>query len=228
MRLSRSLCSTVKAIILGPPGSGKGTISNRLKKDFPLTWLSSGDLLRTHVADNTTIGLTASSYMNKGLFVPDEVVTKMMLTECEKYRDSHLLLDGFPRTVAQAKALDNELVIACVLNLDVPFDEIINRIKCRWVHLPSGRIYNTEFNPPKKPGIDDITGEALIQRKDDQPDAVRTRLETYQRSMQALFDYYKSKNLLHNFRGRYSNELWPQVHKAFSEYLKPLQYTEYK
>ncbi|GAA48274.1 adenylate kinase [Clonorchis sinensis] len=166
--------------------------------------------------------------MSKGQLVPDDLVTKMMLQECARYRDSNLLLDGFPRTVEQAKALDKETTINCVINLDVPYDEIINRVKCRWVHLPSGRIYNTEFNPPKVPGLDDITGEPLVQREDDQPETVRARLETYGRVMKPLFDYYKSRNLLHNFRGRYSNELWPLVHKAFSQYLKPLQYTEYK
>ncbi|CAH8433375.1 unnamed protein product [Dicrocoelium dendriticum] len=228
MRCSASLLSSVKAIILGPPGSGKGTISNRIKKDFPLNYLSSGDILRSHVANKTKIGIAASEYMSKGLLVPDEIVTKMMLGECSNFSGSSLLLDGFPRTIEQAKSLDKEVNITCVLNLDVPFDEIINRVKCRWIHQPSGRIYNTEFNPPKVPGIDDVTGEPLIQRDDDKPEAVRTRLEAYGRAMQPLFDYYRSRNLLHNFRGRYSNELWPLVHKAFSQYLKPLQYTEYK
>ncbi|VDP95172.1 unnamed protein product, partial [Echinostoma caproni] len=137
-------------IILGPPGSGKGTISNRIKKDFPIEHLSSGDILRAHVSGKTSIGVKASEYMTKGQLVPDSVVTSMMLAECAKFKSSNLLLDGFPRTLEQAKSLDKELSVTCVLNLDVPFDEIINRIKCRWVHLPSGRIYNDEFNPPKK------------------------------------------------------------------------------
>ncbi|THD25549.1 GTP:AMP phosphotransferase mitochondrial [Fasciola hepatica] len=172
--------------------------------------------------------MKAAEFMNKGQLVPDSVVTSMMLGECEKLTKSNLLLDGFPRTLEQAKSLDKTLSVTCVLNLDVPFDEIINRIKCRWVHLPSGRIYNDEFNPPKKKGFDDVTGEPLTQRDDDKPEAVRTRLEAYQRMMQPLIDHYTNQNLLHSFRGRYSNELWPHVHKALSQYLKPLQYTEYK
>lgn len=227
MRLNGSLRAAINAIIMGPPGSGKGTIANRIKKDFPLTWLSSGDILRSHVASNSPIGIAASAYMTRGQLVPDETVTRMMLEECKKYDGSNLLLDGFPRTVSQAQALEKVLQVDCVINLDVPFDEIINRVKCRWIHQPSGRIYNTEFNPPKVPGIDDITGEALIQRDDDKPQAVRTRLESYERDMKPLFDYYRQRKLLHTFRGRYSNELWPPVHKALSEYLKPLQFTTY-
>ncbi|CAL8085329.1 unnamed protein product [Calicophoron daubneyi] len=228
MRVSRVLLSAVKAIILGPPGSGKGTISNRIVKDFPILCLSSGDILRKHVSDKTEIGTVASQYMNQGKLCPDELVSQMMLSECMNHSSDNLLLDGFPRTVGQSEFLEGELKIACVLNLDVPFDEIINRIKCRWIHLPSGRIYNLEFKPPKRPGLDDVTGEPLIQRDDDKPEAVRTRLEAYSRAMQPLLDFYRSRNLLHNFKGRYSNELWPHVHKAFSQFLKPLQYTEYK
>ncbi|KAK3606155.1 hypothetical protein CHS0354_010788 [Potamilus streckersoni] len=178
----------LRAIIMGPPGSGKGTISTRIIKDFPMKHLSSGDVLRSQMLNRTR----------------------------------------FPRTLSQSEALYKLEPVDLVVNLNVPFEVIIDRIKGRWTHTPSGRIYHTEFNPPKVPGKDDVTGEPLIQRDDDKEETVCKRLETYQKLTQPVLNFYREHHLLEEFTGKYSNEIWPKVHQFLSTKIKPLQYTEYR
>ncbi|CAH8870509.1 unnamed protein product [Trichobilharzia szidati] len=228
MRISQVLANHVRAIIIGPPGSGKATISARLQKDFPLEYISCGDVLRNHVSSKTDIGIQASEFIRVGQLVPDNLVVKMIVSMCQEYTNRNLLIDGFPRTVEQAKSIQKQLPIDCVLCLDVPFEEIINRISGRYIHLPSGRTYNDSFNPPKRKGFDDVTGEPLVRREDDDPVAVRKRLDVYQLSTLPLLDFYREQNILHVFHGRRTNELWPQIYKVFCQFVKPLQYTEYK
>ncbi|KAK4475527.1 hypothetical protein MN116_000809 [Schistosoma mekongi] len=228
MRFSQAFASSVRAVIVGPPGSGKATISSRLQKDFAVKYISCGDMLRNHVALKTDIGNQAREFIHRGLLVPDDLVTKMMISQCQRCESDHLLIDGFPRTVIQAKDIQGQVSISCVLCLDVPFEEIIERIGGRYIHLLSGRTYNNNFNPPKRQGFDDVTGEPLIRRDDDDdPTTVRKRLDVYQLSTLPLLDFYKEQKILHIFHGRHTNELWPQVHKVFSQFVKPIQYTEY-
>ncbi|KAJ8960538.1 hypothetical protein NQ318_013826 [Aromia moschata] len=128
------------------------------------------------------IGIEAQKYIKEGKLVPDDVMIKFISSELKKVQNPAWLLDGFPRTVAQAKALWDIEKLDLVINLDVPFQIIIDRVKGRWVHLPSGRVYNVGFNAPKVPGKDDVTGEPLVQRDDDKPEVVLKRLEQYEKN----------------------------------------------
>lgn len=202
-----------RMVILGAPGSGKGTISSRIVRDFGLKHLSSGDLLRAQILKKTEIGLAAQSYMKNGQLVPDDVMVKLISTELSGLNSSPWLLDGFPRTRPQAEALHNNQKLDLVLSLEVPDDVIVDRIKGRWTHLASGRIYHTEFNPPKVPGKDDVTGEPLVQREDDKPESVRHRLEVYATNTKPLKKFYEDLGILQVFHGTESNEIWPRVHK---------------
>jgi len=215
----RSLTSGQKtcALIIGAPGSGKGTISNWIVRDFGLTHVSSGDLLRAHLRDGTALGLEAKSHMEKGDLVPDSVMVGLVAGELKKLGKEPWLLDGFPRTQAQAEALQAETPVNIVVNLDVPFETIIDRIKDRWIHPASGRVYNLVFNPPKVPGMDDETGEPLVQRDDDKPESVRNRLEVFKASTAPVLDYYKSQGILAEFKGTESKKIWPHVEKYLKE-----------
>ncbi|KAM4053627.1 GTP:AMP phosphotransferase AK3, mitochondrial isoform 1-T1 [Anomaloglossus baeobatrachus] len=201
-----------RAVIMGPPGSGKGTISDRIVKHFALKHLSSGDLLRLNIQKKTEIGILAKSYIEQGQLVPDDVITRLIVQELNNFGDHNWLLDGFPRTVPQAQALDKAHQIVTVIDLNVPFQTIRDRLTARWIHAGSGRVYNTEFNPPKVSGIDDVTGEPLIQREDDKPETVTKRLNAYEALTRPVLEYYKNKGVLETFSGTETNKIWPHVH----------------
>ncbi|XP_023940124.2 GTP:AMP phosphotransferase AK3, mitochondrial [Bicyclus anynana] len=208
----------LKALILGAPASGKGTISSRIVKKYNIEHVSSGDKLRDHIEKQTDLGKEVKSYLNEGKLVPDDVMIKFMIAELRKVENKPWLLDGFPRTVAQANALWKVQPVDVVLNLVVPFEVIIDRVKSRWVHLPSGRVYNIGFNTPKIEGKDDVTGENLMQRPDDKPEAVQKRLEIYEKVTRPVINFYKEKGILKEFEGRTSDEIWPKV----TAYLDPI------
>lgn len=211
-----------KMIILGAPGSGKGTIANRVVRDFGLKHLSSGDLLRSQIINKTELGLAAQTYMKAGKLVPDDVMVSLISAELEHVKTSSWLLDGFPRTRPQAEALNQNEKLDLVLSLEVPHEIIIDRLKCRWTHLPSGRIYNTEFNPPAVEGKDDVTGEPLVQREDDKPESIKQRLDLYTSNTTPLKNFYDELGILEIFRGTESNEIWPRVHKYLQSHLTAL------
>ncbi|XP_058058872.1 GTP:AMP phosphotransferase AK3, mitochondrial [Anopheles bellator] len=202
-----------RAIIMGAPGSGKGTVSSRIVHGFNLKHISSGDLLRWNIARGTELGRVAEKYIKEGKLVPDIYITKCILSELEQIKTQSWLLDGFPRTREQADDLWQQERIDSVINLEVPFDVIIERIESRLVHLPSGRVYNRGFNDPKTPGRDDVTGEPLSQRPDDNPVAVRKRLEIYDACAKPINEYFDQKGVLTTFKGSATDEIWPHVKK---------------
>ncbi|XP_001365155.1 GTP:AMP phosphotransferase AK3, mitochondrial [Monodelphis domestica] len=202
----------LRAVIMGPPGSGKGTVSSRIIKHFDLKHLSSGDLLRDNMNKGTEIGVLAKTFIDQGKLIPDDVMTRLALHELKNLAQYSWLLDGFPRTVPQAEALDKVHQIDTVIDLNVPFEIIKQRLTSRWIHPSSGRVYNTEFNPPKKIGIDDITGEPLIQREDDKPETVTKRLKAYEAQTKPVLEYYRNKGVLETFSGTETNKIWPQVY----------------
>lgn len=222
------VCSTIegevmanrmlRAIIMGPPGAGKGTISSRISSTFKLTHLSSGDILRSHISNGTPLGKEAERYISDGLLVPDATMVSLILESVAKSgRQQRWLLDGFPRTVQQANALTKHIDVDTVIYLDAPATVIIDRIKGRWIHAASGRVYHDEYNPPTVNGLDDHTGEELSQRPDDHPDTVKERLEQYETQTRPVLNYYKQRNLLQTFSGTESDVIWPQVKKFFQK-----------
>jgi len=205
-------------ILMGPPGSGKGTQSPKLKQKYCACHLSTGDMLRAAVSAKTPLGLQAKAVMEAGGLVSDDIVNGIVAEslkkpECEK----GFILDGFPRTLAQAKALDKILLdqgkkVDDVVLLEVPDDALVPRICGRRIHKSSGRSYHLEFNPPKVAGVDDITGEPLIQRKDDNEETLRPRLENYHKLTSPLAGYYGEANVLRRVDGNSNlSDVWQRI-----------------
>jgi adenylate kinase len=200
--------SELNLILLGPPGAGKGTQAERIKADFSLLHISTGDMLRAQVAEGTQLGKRAKEYMDRGELVPDGVIIDM-ITERIASPDAGdgFLLDGFPRTEAQADALGAALTeagtaLSAVVLMEVSDDEVVRRLAGRRVCVKnSAHIYHVEFDPPKREGVCDQDGARLIQRDDDQEDTVRRRLEVYHEQTAPLIDYYEERDLLLRFDG---------------------------
>jgi adenylate kinase len=184
----------MRLILLGAPGAGKGTQAQFICEKFAIPQISTGDMLRAAVKAGTELGIAAKKIMDAGGLVSDEIIiglVKDRLTQpdCSK----GYLFDGFPRTIPQAQAMkDAGVPIDYVLEIDVPFDAIINRMSGRRVHPASGRTYHVTFNPPKVEGKDDVTGEDLIQRDDDKEETVRKRLQVYNDQTRPLVEYYST------------------------------------
>ena len=182
----------MRVILLGGPGAGKGTQALHISERFGIPQISTGDMLRVAIAAKTELGLAAKSVMDAGALVSDEIIVGLVR---ERILDSDcadgFLFDGFPRTVPQADALrEHDIAVDFVIELAVDDAEIVRRMSGRRVHLSSGRTYHVEFNPPKIAGVDDVSGEALIQREDDHEDTVRNRLDVYHEQTEPLIDYY--------------------------------------
>ena len=184
--------NNMRLILLGPPGAGKGTQANFIKEKFNIPQISTGDMLRAAVKAGTPLGLAAKSVMDSGALVSDDIIiglVKERLTQPDCANG--YLFDGFPRTVPQADALKEAgVAIDYVLEIDVPDAAIIERMSGRRVHAASGRTYHVRFNPPKTAGVDDITGEPLIQREDDKEATVTHRLQVYHEQTEILVAYY--------------------------------------
>ncbi len=194
-------------ILLGPPGAGKGTQAERLREEMHVAYIATGDLLRQAVADGTELGAKAKAFMDAGELVPDDVIIGVILqrVQSDDARDG-FLLDGFPRTIGQAEALDAALAelgrdLTAVLCVEVPDEEIVHRISGRRVSPTSGRVYHVDYDPPKVEGIDDVDGSELVQREDDLPDTVRKRLEVYHELTTPVEGHYEAVGLLHRFDG---------------------------
>ncbi|KAL7454849.1 hypothetical protein ACHAWC_009324 [Mediolabrus comicus] len=209
-------------LILGKPGGGKGTISGKILSDFPqFRHVSTGDQLRQHVRNETQLGLEAKKYMDEGCLVPDNVMIRMVMKDAVEAIENgqSLLLDGFPRTMEQAVALDEELDVDMVINLCIPNETIIERISDRWIHPASGRVYNYAYKPPKVHGVDDETGESLVQRDDDKPESVLKRLNKYDEATRPLVNYYEDKGVIQTFKGTESDVIYPQVKEWLNDQL---------
>ena len=187
----------MKIILLGPPGAGKGTQAEIICKNFSIPHISTGDMLREAIANETATGKLAKEIMDAGNLVSDDVIISLVKDRIkEEDCKNGFLFDGFPRTIPQADALENqEIFVNVVLELTLKDELIINRMSGRRVHQPSGRSYHLEFNPPEKDGLDDVTGEPLIQRDDDKPETVKNRLEVYWEQTNPLIVYYRSKSV---------------------------------
>jgi len=192
----------MKIILIGAPGAGKGTQASFLTKEFGIPQISTGDMLRSAVQAKTELGLQAKDFMNHGKLVPDNLIIDLVkLRVNEEDCQKGFLLDGFPRTIPQAKAMiDAKISIDFVIEVAVPDHEIIQRLTGRRIHPSSGRIYHITNNPPKKDGIDDITGEPLVLRDDDKESTIIKRLKTYHEQTEPLVNFYSnlSNNDIHN------------------------------
>ena len=182
----------MRLILLGAPGAGKGTQASFICQRFGIPQISTGDMLRMAVKAGSAMGLAAKQVMDAGGLVGDDIIIglvkeRLLQSDCT----NGFLFDGFPRTIAQAEAMkDAGVKLDVVLEIDVPFEAIIERMSGRRVHMASGRSYHVKYNPPKVDGQDDVTGEPLIQRDDDKEETVRKRLDVYQRQTRPLVDYY--------------------------------------
>lgn len=258
-----SLSRAARIILVGAPGVGKGTQTERLMKRFPeLSSISSGDLLRLNVRNRTPLGIQAESKMKVGALVSDSMILRLIINEltnrgwltsdairpytvytssismesndtvdsvfipsplrAQKYNYSDspsasFILDGFPRTAAQASQLDDLIPINLVINISTPTDIIIDRICNRWVHAPSGRVYNTTFNAPKIEGKDDITGEPLTRREDDDPEVWKARLKSFEETSLPLLEHYDKLGVLWTVKGNSSDEITPRLFKEFGK-----------
>ena len=202
----------MRILLLGPPGAGKGTQANNLIRDYGLVQLSTGDMLRAAVKSGTEIGLKAKAVMDAGELVSDEIVAGIVKERIQQPDcASGFMLDGFPRTQVQAELLDQMLAelgvgIDRVIEFQVDNETVVQRISGRRIHQSSGRTYHVEFNPPKQEGRDDVTGEPLVQREDDNADTVRNRLNAYHEQTAPLVSYYSKKGNLVSIDGMQSPE----------------------
>jgi adenylate kinase len=194
-------------VLLGPPGSGKGTQGERLQEDLRLPYYATGDILRAAVREETELGKSAKKYMDEGDLVPDEVIVGVIVEalESEQARDG-FILDGFPRTTPQAEALEAKLAelgraVNAVLLIDVSDEEVVRRLGGRRTCEANGHVFHVEFNPPKAEGVCDIDGSKLIVRDDDKPAVIRKRLQTYHEKTEPLVDYYDSRSVLRRIDG---------------------------
>lgn len=204
--------SELNLVLLGPPGSGKGTQGERLNEDLRLPYYATGDILRAAVREETELGRTAKEYMDRGDLVPDEVIVGVIAERIDSSEAlDGFILDGFPRTTPQAEALDAKLselgrAVTAVLLIDVSDDEVVRRLGGRRTCEANGHVFHVEFEPPQEEGVCDIDGSPLIVRDDDKPEVIRKRLETYHEKTEPLVAYYDSRSVLRRIAGEAAPE----------------------
>jgi adenylate kinase len=221
--------SELNLILIGPPGAGKGTQAERLQHDFQLPFISTGEMLREHVKQETDLGLQAKSYMDAGDLVPDELILAMV---AERLRapdaQDGFILDGFPRNLEQAAALEKQLSelgrrVTAALLIDVPDEELIRRLSGRRVCVKAGHNYHVEFDPPKHEGVCDQDGSRLVQRDDDKPEVIKNRLEVYHEKTKPLIDYFDQQGLMRRIDG---TRPAPEVHDHIRAVIATLRLEE--
>lgn len=217
-------------ILLGPPGSGKGTQGERLQEDFRLPYYATGDILRAAVKEGTDVGKQAMEFMDRGDLVPDEVIIGVIAERLQGDEAADgFILDGFPRTVPQAEALDSKMKqlgrdLTAAILIDVPEDEVVRRLGGRRTceENPS-HIYHVDFDPPKKEGVCDIDGAKLIVRDDDKPDVIKNRLSQFREKTEPLISYYEDRGILNQVNGAQSPD---QVEESIHGILATLRREE--
>jgi adenylate kinase len=226
--------------MFGKPGAGKGTLTLRLAQKYDILTLSTGDILRQQILDQTEVGKEAEAIIARGGLLPDDAILKVVSSKLDALQNKHWILDGFPRTIGQAELLNAHLKnrktpLTLVVNLAVPDNVILSRISDRWIHLPSGRVYNMSYNRPMIEGFDDVTGEPLTKRSDDNPEVFARRLASFYASTSPLLSFFKkladssSSHLtplqhphqlsldqlpglkVKTFSGTSSDEIWPHL-----------------
>ena len=214
-------------VLLGPPGAGKGTQAKKIQEHYSLPHISTGDMLRENINNNTSLGVKAKSYMSRGELVPDELLITIIKDRLSKKDCSAgFLLDGYPRTIPQADALQMILTessrkLDAVLNISVDDEELIKRLSGRRM-CACGASYHMVFNPPKDDEICDLCKGKLYQRDDDKPDAIRNRLIVYKKQTQPLIEYYKKKSILRTLDGgKGISGIFEDIKKVLEEYEKP-------
>ncbi len=213
----------MRMVLLGPPGAGKGTHAKIIKEKHGLVQLATGDILRRHMKEGTGLGVQARATIEKGALVSDNLVNEMMFSEIRAIKDKGFILDGYPRTLGQAEALEaflekEQIPLDLVLNFETSEKVILERLSGRRVNPTTGRVYHIRNMPPKKEGICDDTGEALIQRKDDAPETIKNRLNVYDNETSPLIDFYRKRDLLQNIPGDLDvPELQPIITKLFEK-----------
>jgi len=199
--------SELNLVLLGPPGSGKGTQGERLQEDLELPYYATGDILRAAVREGTELGRAAKDYMDRGDLVPDEVIVGMIGERIDSSEAADgFILDGFPRTAPQAEALAKKLgelgrELTAVLLIEVSDEEVVRRLGGRRTCVENGHVFHVEFNPPKQEGICDVDGSELVVRDDDKPEVIRHRLEQYHEKTAPLIEHYDSQSLLRQIDG---------------------------
>ena len=201
------MAQELNLILFGPPGAGKGTQAERLRGDFPLAYIATGDMLRQNVRDETELGIKAKRYMDDGELGPDDLIVAMAAERLgQEDAQDGFILDGFPRTLDQAHALDDELArmgrrVTAALLIDVPDEEVIRRLSGRRMCVKSGHSYHVEFDPPKHEDVCDQDGSRLVQRDDDKPEGIENRLRVYHEKTKPLVDYYDKAGLMRRIDG---------------------------
>ena len=197
----------MKIIMLGAPGAGKGTQAKKIAAKYEIPHISTGDIFRANIKEGTELGKKAKTYMDQGLLVPDELTCDLVVDRIQQPDAANgYVLDGFPRTIPQAESLTKALAergekVDYAINVDVPDENIINRMSGRRACLGCGATYHITFNPPVKEGICDTCGQELVLRDDDKPETVEKRLNVYHEQTQPLIDYYKAKGILKEVDG---------------------------
>jgi adenylate kinase len=221
----RTPAEQLRTILIGPPGAGKGTQAPRIRDKFCVCHLATGDMLREQVAQKTPLGVEAKKIMDAGGLVSDDIMVGMIKDQLENNKacKNGFVLDGFPRTVPQAEKLDGMLAdrkekLDSVVQLKIEDQLLISRITGRLIHPASGRTYHKEFHPPKKLMTDDVTGEPLIQRSDDNVETLRKRLLAFHSQTGPVVEYYKSKGLWHGIDAAQSPAVvWDNLSKVFTK-----------
>ena len=217
------MSTQLNLILLGPPGAGKGTQAARLVEDFNLPWVSTGDMLRAAVTEGSELGIKAKEYMDAGNLVPDDLIVALIVERIgEPDCSDGFLLDGYPRTIPQADALEQALIgldrsVAATLLVELNDEEVVRRLSGRRMCVKGGHGYHLEFDPPKHEGICDQDGSRLIQRDDDVPEVIRRRLAVYHEQTEPLAAYYEDRGMLKRFDGsRTQTEVHDHIRAALA------------